>query len=256
MHDLLLKLGLSDKEAAVYLAILELAEDTALNISEKSKVNRATTYVAIEALKKLGLVSSIERGKKTYFVAEDPSELENLLKRQLDELEHRREQLQRDMSQFRAIHNRDGKRPIVRMYEGAEGLEALDRMGRDALGASPVVYSIIPVGMVERLFSNQRKSAVQSRVKERIRSKTIYTRPEPFTEEENKSALREAIYLPEKALNLNGSILIFPGWGVKFFSFEEGSQFGVLIQSKEVAQNMLQIYQLAEEGAKARAAIE
>jgi sugar-specific transcriptional regulator TrmB len=72
MLETLIKLGLSEKEAAVYLATLELGEDTALNIAEKSQVNRTTTYVILEKLMKLGLASTVERGKKTVFVAEDP----------------------------------------------------------------------------------------------------------------------------------------------------------------------------------------
>ena len=43
-------LGLSDKEAKVYLAALEMGPSPVQDISHKAHVNRATTYVMIESL--------------------------------------------------------------------------------------------------------------------------------------------------------------------------------------------------------------
>ena len=61
------KLNFSDKEARVYLALLELGEAPVQHISEKAKVNRATTYVVLEALQKRGVVTTIEKDKKVIF---------------------------------------------------------------------------------------------------------------------------------------------------------------------------------------------
>jgi amidophosphoribosyltransferase len=52
-------LGLSDNEAKVYLSMLELGPSSVLEISAKAGVNRPTTYVQIETLKKMGLVSQV-----------------------------------------------------------------------------------------------------------------------------------------------------------------------------------------------------
>ena len=60
MSDLIQELGhlgLSEKEAAVYLASLELGPAPVQDISHKAKVNRATTYVMIESLMGRGLIS-------------------------------------------------------------------------------------------------------------------------------------------------------------------------------------------------------
>lgn len=72
MISTLIKLGLSEKEAKVYLAALELAQDSAQNIAKKAGVNRPTTYVILEKLMKLGLANTLEENKKTLFVAESP----------------------------------------------------------------------------------------------------------------------------------------------------------------------------------------
>ena len=57
-------LGLSDKEARVYLAALEMGPSPVQDISHKAHVNRATTYVMIESLAARGLMSTFQKGKK------------------------------------------------------------------------------------------------------------------------------------------------------------------------------------------------
>ena len=70
-------LGLNEKEAKVYLAALELGKSSVQNIAKKADVNRATTYVVIEALIKRGLMSSANENKKQYFIAEAPEKLKS-----------------------------------------------------------------------------------------------------------------------------------------------------------------------------------
>ena len=76
------KLGLSDKEAKVYLSSLELGPSPVQVIAQKAGVNRATTYVMIESLIGRGLMSSFEKGKKRFFTAESPDQLMTLLKKE------------------------------------------------------------------------------------------------------------------------------------------------------------------------------
>ena len=63
----LIELGLSEKEASVYLASLELGASSVQKISQQAKINRATTYVIIESLSKKGLMSTMEKAGKIFF---------------------------------------------------------------------------------------------------------------------------------------------------------------------------------------------
>jgi len=251
MIELLIRLGLSEKEAAVYLAALELGEDTVQHIAEKSKVNRATTYVILEKLMSLGLASSVERGKKTVFVAEDPHELGNLFEAQLREVEERKRLLKQSMTQLQAIHNASTDKPIVRFFEGADGLEALDRYGHADVARTQEYLSIFPADILEKRFPARRKAAVQERVAAGLRSRVIYTHEDGavLNEEVNKDQLREAKFIPRERLPIDVTITIYPGWGVKFFNFDEGNLFGVLIQSPNIARNMKEVFELAWQSA-------
>ena len=57
-------LGLSDKEARVYLALLELGTASAQTVSTKSYIKKPTTYLALEELRKKGLLTKLPKAKR------------------------------------------------------------------------------------------------------------------------------------------------------------------------------------------------
>ena len=67
--------GLSEKEIAVYLALIELGPSSVREIAAKSKVNRGTSYDILKSLIALGIVSYYNKESKQYFIAEQPEKL-------------------------------------------------------------------------------------------------------------------------------------------------------------------------------------
>jgi HTH-type transcriptional regulator, sugar sensing transcriptional regulator len=253
MIDILIKLGLSDKEAKVYLAALELGGDTAQNIAKKAGVNRATTYVISEKLREMGLMSSHEEGKKTVFVAESPLELENLLEQQDRELENRKKYLGETMNQLLAIYNNQGNKPTVRYFEGSDGLLALDRFGRDQYKKNTEIMGIIPIDIIEERFPERRRSAVDERVGLGIKSRMIYTHKNgEIPDYINEKELRNGVFLPREVFPIDSSIAIHEDWGVKVYNFIAEKPFGVLIQSPDLAKNMKYLFELAWLGAQVK----
>jgi HTH-type transcriptional regulator, sugar sensing transcriptional regulator len=251
MIEKLIKIGLTEKEAQVYLAALELAEDSAQNIAKKAAVNRATTYVIMERLMALGLMSRIERGKKTLFIAEDPMELENILDEQRQAIEGRKKLLEDAMGQLRAIHNRNASKPVVRYFEGADGLEALDRYGWDQFPEGTEMTGIIPIDLIEEQFPARRKRGIEERVKRKIHSRMIYTHKDgELPPTLNEQELRTGVFLPRSQFPIDGTVQIYPGWGVKFFNFNKNHYFGVLVQNPDLARNLQEFFELAWEGAQ------
>src|SRR3989344_690361 len=68
------QIGLSPKEAQVYLALLSLESCTAYEIAQHCEVKRPTVYVILEDLRQKGLVLKIPHAKKALFAARDISE--------------------------------------------------------------------------------------------------------------------------------------------------------------------------------------
>jgi sugar-specific transcriptional regulator TrmB len=126
MKDLIVRLaeyGLSEKESMVYLAMLELGPASVQDIAKKAGVNRATTYVMIESLKRRGLMSTFDKGKKTMFVAETPERLKHLSDVEMKAAEEKADRLKQSLPLFMALFNSAMEtKPVVRYFEGPEGV--------------------------------------------------------------------------------------------------------------------------------------
>lgn len=116
VEDTLRNLGLSQKEASVYLALIELGEATALEIAKRSGVKRPTCYVILQELQGKGFVSRIFAAKKTLFSAQHPRKL-------VTEAELRLTELKEAMPQLESLLHNEEDRPRVKMYEGKEELD-------------------------------------------------------------------------------------------------------------------------------------
>src|SRR3989344_8552837 len=76
VKETLKELGLSDKEAKVYLAMIELGSAPVSAIAKQAKIKRPTTYVVLDMLSEKGLVGFEDRrGSRLY----SPAPLEQLV---------------------------------------------------------------------------------------------------------------------------------------------------------------------------------
>ena len=116
----LIDLGLSEKEAAVYLASIQLGPSPVQKISNKSRVNRATTYVIIESLMEMGLMSKYDEGKKTFFVAEKPERLVNYFEEKGRDLKDKIFKINQIVPELNSLYNDLSDKPKVKYYEGVE----------------------------------------------------------------------------------------------------------------------------------------
>jgi sugar-specific transcriptional regulator TrmB len=74
------KIGLTDKESAVYSTLLELGGAYPSKIAEKTKINRSTVYKILLDLSVKGLVSEIQKKGKLFYQIENPDKLARYLK--------------------------------------------------------------------------------------------------------------------------------------------------------------------------------
>lgn len=71
-ETILSNIGLSDKEAKVYLALLALGKANAYQVAVKSGLKKPTSYMILEELQKKGFVSLIPREKKRNYLPISP----------------------------------------------------------------------------------------------------------------------------------------------------------------------------------------
>lgn len=138
----LVNLGLSEKEADVYLALLELSPAPVQDVAEKAGVNRTTTYLLVDVLAKRGIVSSTMSGKKQLYVAEPPERLVTLLRLQRQELEEKERELMRTIPLLNAVYDTKGDKPRIQYFEGPESVAQVREI---LLAAEGECLQIVPL---------------------------------------------------------------------------------------------------------------
>lgn len=146
----LTQFGLSEKEAKIYLACLELGDSIASEIALKSNLPRTLAYDILERLIDLGLISYSIRDKRKFFRASDPEELLRILR-------EKEEAVNKALPELKRLQKMKGvKRPKVDVYEGKEGMKAvMDDILRSeveeflAYGSSRSSFEVIPAFMEE-----------------------------------------------------------------------------------------------------------
>jgi HTH-type transcriptional regulator, sugar sensing transcriptional regulator len=124
----LVEYGLSDKEAKMYLALLELEVATVNEAAKAAGVNRSSAYVVLEALKEKGLVSVSHDKKIQHYVATSPEALLYSAESQAQKQETVKNKIADIVPELKALHKDTKKRPRIMVYEGEKGImNALNR---------------------------------------------------------------------------------------------------------------------------------
>lgn len=122
-HELfnLLKIGLTEGEAKVYLALSELGSSTVGPIVKKSKVAYSNIYDILNRLIEKGIVSFIVKNKTKYFQAASPSNLIQYLDKKEEEIIHEREALKKILPDLERLQEAKLKQE-AEVFIGKKGL--------------------------------------------------------------------------------------------------------------------------------------
>lgn len=115
---LLQQIGLTDKQARVYVACLELGSTTAQMIAKRSGVSRSTAYFILEELACMGLISFFDKEKIRHFTAEDPRRL-------FQETQHRMDTMERVFPELERLWGQRQSKTSVRFFEGLQNIKKM-----------------------------------------------------------------------------------------------------------------------------------
>lgn len=116
--EVLINIGLTDKESRVYLTMLTLGRASITSIAKASEIKRTTVYSIIESLKFQGLVTTEIKGLKTIYVAENPEKLASVL-------DNKKKNLQGVLPQFLELYNHKGSIGFIKKYDGFEAVKTV-----------------------------------------------------------------------------------------------------------------------------------
>lgn len=241
-------MGLSEKEAKVYVASLMLGPATVQQISTQADIKRVTTYVILESLAALGLVGQASHGKKTYFTAEDPVSLRRLLDKKQAELKTQREAFTAFLPDLISLKSIPAETPTVKFYDTIEGLRsAVSTLLLSVdLGDVEYIYGFSDVDKVQKLFPEIAKSQGNPvRIKVGKKSRLIYTSEKgPIYKETDKESYRESRHVSGDQYPINGDITLV-GDHIVMLSLDGDKPFGVTIKSAPLTSAMRAMFELA-----------
>lgn len=249
MDELILELvhlGLSEKEAAVYIASLELGPAVVQDIAHRAKVNRATTYVMIESLNARGLMSTFVKGKKRYFVPETPERLMAILRIQRHELEEKESELGKILPMLHALFNVEGAKPQIRYLEGPEGLKTVRDMFAGLDGEFIQIVPFDDVQNMRELISDQSQH-LRKLADSHATYRTLLTMAQPNPDAVQTIPNGEVRIIPADKFPVHGEITV-RGNHVFLYSYKS-AVLSVIVISKEIADTIRALFNLAWEGA-------
>ncbi len=233
MRRILKQLNFSDKEIDVYLAALKLGKGSISELAKKAGIKRPTTYVILEKLKELGLVSFSVQKKKKVFLVEKPEKLLKLIELEKEKTEEKEKELKKNLPKLKSLIKKETLIPIIRYYEGKEGIWNI----LDDLIESKKDSWIIAPGKIYDILGLKRfiKNVVQKRRPYGTKAYIISDHhPEIIKAWQEKDILfREYRFMP-KAIELDTIIYIYADKIALIFLKEPLS--GIIIENKKLFQ--------------------
>jgi sugar-specific transcriptional regulator TrmB len=208
------KLGLSEKEAKVYLACLELDDVTVQNIAKKTGLSRPTTYRVLESLKDKGLINKFSQKSKGIIVR-SPDEILGMLRAEIRQVEEKEREFIRIISRLKSKYAGSGKNEI-KIYSGKEGEKFL--LEDLATTHSPDIWAVFSV--YDKNFSAELEE-IYKKIKNRlgmIAVKEIYSQKP----EKSESNFIQRKFIPHSIIS-SGKIIIAD----KFIYFDDDRIFTI-----------------------------
>lgn len=238
-------LGFSDKQARVYLALLELGPSTVSEVSRRAGINRTTGYDILEMLVSEGLVSSLGKGPIMKYTAESPQNLISYFQNRIKRDRGMLEETKRLLPEFQSLYRKKA-RPAVKFYEGKEGMK---RAYEDTLNSKGPILGYACSEPVEKFLPGYLPDYIKRRVAKKIFGKMIAPDTSGIRKmiENDKKELRESRLVPKEQLDLSIEINIYDD-KVMIVSWEEN--LGILIESDKIAKAQKDIFELAWKAAE------
>lgn len=235
--QLLKALGLSESEAQIYLASLEVGPASVQDLAKKARVSRVTTYAVIEHLTDRGLMSSVEKGKKRLFTVESPERLVSVMQNRLQEMKTTLSQVEDSLHELKLVQR--GAKPVVKMFEGDDAFQAVftdlaaNRIEHfEEFGNHDLIRNYVP------------KEEVLKRAWPHLRNAKRRVIMVADTVKTGHADSGNTVFLSSKQHACHGDVLIYGKNKVALASLA-GKPISVIIESEPIAEMMRTLFSLA-----------
>ncbi len=237
---ILTNFGLSEKQAKVYLALLELTRALPSTIARKSGLKRPTVYVILEQLQERGLVGRLKKGASLYFTAIDPQALVEDQKRRLQILTDYLPDLKKLQHKYEVT-------PQMTVLEGVEGII---QIMEDTLTSSGEILCWSNADLaVNTLLKEYHPTYLSKKIKKKIWTRCLFLDDEVGRgfKDRSREELREVYLIPKAKFFFENEINIYDD---KVSIISHKDNVGVIVQNQAVADTQRAIFNFAFEYAQ------
>ncbi len=238
------KLGLTDGEIKVYLALIRLGETTSGPIVDESGISVSKVYSILNRLANKGLASHIVKRKTKYFKAADPDRLLVYLKEKEDELFEQEQRLKGMVSLLKLENETAVTTETAQVFDGMKGIQtARERTLQIMKGGDEMWIIGIARTPYDGMMSPYFKEYHARRYGKGIFCRYLYNESakKPFGETSESYPLSEVRYMPEG--------IVTHGWMEIYadtvtIGINKGHSFSIVIQNQELANSFKTYAQL------------
>ncbi|MEI7620937.1 MAG: helix-turn-helix domain-containing protein [Candidatus Moraniibacteriota bacterium] len=231
------KLGITGKEAEVYIELLKLREASVAQLAKNTSIKRTSVYYCLDALIKKEIVGQIDKNGKKFYFCEDPKQsLHNLVEQQKLAIEEM-------LPQIKDILGKGSFLPTIKIYYNINGLRSLFA---DVISCKEKVarYYMTDTSINDLLGVTFMRATIKKRVAEKIKALSLRTFEYnlDLTEELFYASkfLRETRFLP-KDLKISPYMIIYDN---KSIIIAPKEKIGFIVESQEFADAQKAIFDI------------
>lgn len=241
------KLGLTDKEASLYLSALELGISSPVStIAKRAKINRTTAYDVLEMLAEKGLIITHKKKNLHYYEALSPEKLPVYLEEQSKKFARLADEAKEILPTLRTHYRAQGEKPRVYFYEGEEGLI---RVYEETLTSSEEILAYASDQANQDAIPWYFPEYYYRRTAKKIAIRAIFpdTPKDRLRHLLDEKELRKSRIVPKSVMDFTPEVNIFDD---KIMIADWKEKLGIIIESKEIAKVFKQSFELAWEAAE------
>jgi HTH-type transcriptional regulator, sugar sensing transcriptional regulator len=227
---------MSEKEASIYLAILELGSASASTIARRAGIKRTTTYGVLKDMVTKNTISLIEKNWITYFQAIEPTKLLQKMKDNYDIFE-------KNIPWFISIANVYSHIPKITYYEGISGLK--DMYNWLLSHQNSLLSFLSDDDIAPELKEYLNWTFIQQRKKHGISASVIVRNTQnniPYVKATKNDPLTKVRLLEDNFVWLEGEIILFWKDSVACALYSPTELIWYIIQSKQLYSSLKAIF--------------
>lgn len=241
MEQLLQQLGLSEKAAQLYMALLELGNSTVTSLANKAGINRTTLYDLLPDLLRRGLISRVAGNKKDTYAPEPPEKLVLMVEERALQIQEELSVAKKIASTLKVLTSKQPSAPKVQLFQGKPGIKSLYA---DTLFSTEAIRSFSSTESLEGFDQDYLHRYYKRRAQKKVFIKAIINDVPTAHEyqKQDRELYRELRIVPKNKMDIRPEVYVYDD-KVAFFSLRE--ELAVMIESHDIATALKKLYDLA-----------